>query len=47
MQLTTWQTGGPLTGTTSQTVGVANPNLDCLLNGLSGLAVPLGRTTFP
>ncbi|MFI9006120.1 hypothetical protein ACIGNX_02645 [Actinosynnema sp. NPDC053489] len=46
VQLTTWQTSGPLAGTTSQTVGVANPNLDCLLNGLSGLAVPLGQTTF-
>ncbi|MGZ3144633.1 hypothetical protein ACVDFE_22095 [Lentzea chajnantorensis] len=46
VQLTTWQTSGPLTGTTSQTVGAANPNLDCLLNGLSGLAVPIGQTTF-
>ncbi|WP_367128366.1 hypothetical protein [Saccharothrix sp. HUAS TT1] len=46
VQLTTRQTSGPLTGTTSQTVGAANPNLDCLLNGLSGLAVPLGQTTF-
>ncbi|GAA1309177.1 hypothetical protein [Saccharothrix xinjiangensis] len=46
VQLTTWQTGGTLAGTTSQTVGVANPNLDCLLNGLSGLAVPVALTTF-
>ncbi|MEU6154340.1 hypothetical protein ABZ816_30535 [Actinosynnema sp. NPDC047251] len=46
VQLTTWQTGGTLAGTTSQTVGAANPNLDCLLNGLSGLAVPVAVTTF-
>lgn len=46
VQLTTGQTSGPLTGTTSQTVGAANPNLDCLFNGLSGLAVPIGQTTF-
>ncbi|MEU4803911.1 hypothetical protein [Actinosynnema sp. NPDC023587] len=46
VQLTTWQTAGTLAGTTSQTVGVANPNLDCLLNGLSGLAVPVALTTF-
>lgn len=46
VQLTTRQTGGTLAGTTSQTVGAANPNLDCLLNGLSGLAVPVALTTF-
>ncbi|WP_447008973.1 hypothetical protein ACRAKJ_14525 [Saccharothrix sp. DSM 118769] len=46
VQLTTWQTGGTLAGTTSQTVGAANPNLDCPLNGLSGLAVPVALTTF-
>ncbi|GAA2687980.1 MULTISPECIES: hypothetical protein [Actinosynnema] len=46
VQLTTTQTSGPLTGTTSQTVGVPVPNPTCALTGLSGLAVPVGQTTF-
>ncbi|MBM7774429.1 hypothetical protein JOD54_004633 [Actinokineospora baliensis] len=44
--LMTTQASGPLTGTTSQTVGVANPNLGCALGGLSSLSVPFGQTTF-
>ncbi|GAA3001247.1 hypothetical protein [Actinokineospora diospyrosa] len=44
--LMTTQTSGPLVGTTSQTVGVANPNLGCALGGLSSLSVPIGQTTF-
>ncbi|GAA3034960.1 hypothetical protein [Actinokineospora globicatena] len=44
--LQTKQTSGPLTGTTSLTVGAANPNLGCALGGLSSLTVPIGQTTF-
>ena len=44
--LMTTQTSGPLAGTISETVGAANPNLDCVLAGLTSISVPLGQTTF-
>ncbi|SER25708.1 hypothetical protein [Actinokineospora terrae] len=44
--LQTWQTSGPLAGTTSLTVAAANPNLGCALGGLSSITVPIGQTTF-
>jgi hypothetical protein len=46
VSLMTAQTSGPLTGTSSETVGAANPNLDCLLTGLTSISVPIGQTTF-
>jgi hypothetical protein len=46
VSLMTTQTSGPLAGTISETVGAANPNLDCVLTGLTSLSVPIGQTTF-